>query len=106
MFRSSAWRSCLILARQPLRLTMGIIKPKRESFPTNIIGTLFKPLFFGREIPFRRNSQTAPELLSAHSTACDFESERTMLLASINRFVTTAPAPYSQYLHAFSSGLL
>jgi Protein of unknown function (DUF1569) len=84
-----------------VEMAMGIIKPKRASFPTNIIGSLFKPLFFRQEIPFRRNSRAAPELLSAGSIAWDCESERTKLLASINRFVTTAPAPCSQYSHAF-----
>jgi hypothetical protein len=84
-----------------VEMAMGVIQPKRASFPTNIIGSLFKPLFFRLEIPFRRNSRAAPELLPPDSTAWDFEIERTKLLASINRFVTTAPAPCSQYSHAF-----
>ncbi|WP_213807109.1 DUF1569 domain-containing protein [Granulicella sp. dw_53] len=84
-----------------VQMAMGIIRPKREPFPTNIVGSLYKPLFFRREIPFRRNSQTAPELLSAHSTACDFESERTKLLTTINSFITTAPPSRPQYSHAF-----
>src|ERR1700761_3085824 len=60
-----------------IEMAMGVIKPKRASFPANIIGSLFKPIFFKREIPFRPNSRTAPELLSANSTTGDFESERT-----------------------------
>jgi uncharacterized protein DUF1569 len=84
-----------------VEMAMGIIRPKRTSFPTNIFGSLFKPIFFRQEIPFRRNSQTAPELLPPHSTACDFESERTRLMESINRFVTTVPVSFSQYSHFF-----
>src|SRR6202012_1633001 len=47
-----------------VEMAMGIIQPRREPFPMNLIGSLFKPFFFRREIPFRRNSGAAPELLS------------------------------------------
>jgi hypothetical protein len=84
-----------------VEMAMGVIKPRRAPFPTNIGGSLFKPLFFRREIPFRRNSQTAPELLSSQSTACDFEVERAKLMVSISSFVTTTPASRSQHSHSF-----
>jgi hypothetical protein len=37
-------------------MAMGVINPKRASFPANAIGPLIKPLVFGDDKPIRRNS--------------------------------------------------
>ena len=42
-------------------MAMGVINPKRASFPANVIGTLLKPLVFGDDKPMRRNSPSSPE---------------------------------------------
>jgi len=57
-------------------MAMGVINPKRASFPANVIGPLLKPLVFSDDKPMRRNSPSSPELFSADLTQCDFERER------------------------------
>jgi hypothetical protein len=48
-----------------LQMAMGVINPRRASFPGNVIGLLIKPLVFGNDKPMRRNSPSAPELFTA-----------------------------------------
>lgn len=74
---------------------------KRASFPLRLFGTIFKPFFFRREIEFRRNSNTAPELLVDNEVASDFEYERRRLLASIETFIARGPQGCSTDVHAF-----
>src|ERR1700745_3550505 len=66
-----------------MQMAMGIINPKRASFPANIMGLLIKPLVFGDDKPMRRNSPSAPELFSANPTRGDFERERAQLIAAV-----------------------
>ena len=39
-----------------VEMAMGIIKPKRASFPANVLGPLIKPLVLRDDKPMRRNS--------------------------------------------------
>ena len=55
-----------------MQMAMGVINPKRASFPANVIGSLIKSLVFGDDKPMRRNSPSSPELFSADPTQCDF----------------------------------
>ena len=82
-------------------MATGIINPKRASFPANVIGMVIKPLVFGDDKPLRRNSPSSPELFSLDPAQCDFESERTQLLATIDSFVTKGSACCSQHPHPF-----
>jgi hypothetical protein len=51
-----------------IQMATGVIKPKRASFPTNVIGLVIKPLVFGDDKPMRRNSPSSPELFSVDPT--------------------------------------
>jgi hypothetical protein len=75
-----------------MQMAMGVINPKRASFPANVIGSLIKPLVFGDDKPMRRNSPSSPELFSADPTQCDFERERAQLITAIDSFVTKGAA--------------
>ena len=84
-----------------IHMATGVIKPKRASFPANLIGPVLKPLVLGDDKPMRRNSPSAPELFPADPTQCDFERERTKLIATIDSFVTKGSAGCSQHPHPF-----
>ena len=84
-----------------IQMATGVINPKRASFPANVVGLIIKPLVFGNDKPLRRNSPSSPELFSADPTPCDFECERTKLIATIDSFVTKGSARCSQHPHPF-----
>ena len=84
-----------------MQMAMGVINPKRASFPANVIGPLIKPLVFGNDKPMRRNSPSAPELFSAHPTESDLERERAHLIGAIDSFVTKGAACCSRHPHPF-----
>jgi hypothetical protein len=84
-----------------MQMAMGVINPKRASFPANVMGLLIKPLVFGDDKPMRRNSPSSPELFSVHPTQCDFERERAQLITAIDSFVTKGAACCSQQPHPF-----
>jgi Protein of unknown function (DUF1569) len=84
-----------------VQMAMGVINPKRAPFPGNALGLLIKPLVFGDDKPMRRNSPSSPELFSADPTLCDFERERTQLIATIDSFVTRGSACCSRHPHPF-----
>lgn len=84
-----------------MEMAMGIINPKRASFPANILGRLIKPLVFGDDKPMRRNSPSSPELFPADLTQCDFEGERAQLIAAVDSFATKGAACCSQHPHPF-----
>jgi len=69
-----------------IQMATGVINPKRAPFPANIIGLVIKPLVFRDDKPMRRNSPSSPELFSAAPSQCDFERERTHLVATIDDF--------------------
>src|SRR5215469_11361305 len=83
-----------------VQMAMGIINPKRASFPANIIGLLIKPVIFGDDKPMRRNSPSSPDLFS-DPTQCDFERERAQLIAAVDSFATKGAASCSQHPHPF-----
>jgi Protein of unknown function (DUF1569) len=84
-----------------VQMAMGVINPKRASFPANVMGLLIKPLVFGDDKPIRRNSPSAPELFSANPAQCDFERERGQLIAAVDSFTTRGAACCSQHPHPF-----
>ena len=82
-------------------MAMGVINPKRASFPANVIGPLIKPLVFADDKPMRHNSPSSRELFSADSTQCDFEGERARLITTIDSFVNEGAACCSNHPHPF-----
>jgi len=88
-----------------LEMAMGVINPKRAPFPVNVMGLLIKPLVFGNDKPMRRNSPSSPELFSVDHTRCDFERERSYLIAAIDRFANGGAACCSQHPHPFFGSL-
>ena len=86
-------------------MAMGVINPKRASFPAHVIGLLIKPLVFGNDKPMRHNSPSSPELFPADTTRCDFERERAQLITTIDSFVNKGAACCSQHPHPFFGSL-
>ncbi|MFP5211715.1 MAG: DUF1569 domain-containing protein [Acidobacteriota bacterium] len=84
-----------------IQMATGVINPRRASFPANVIGLAIKPLVFGDDKPMRRNSPSSPELFSADTGRCDFERERTQLIATIHDFTDKGAAGCSQHPHPF-----
>lgn len=84
-----------------LQMAMGMVNPKRASFPVNLIGRLIKPLVFNDDKPIRRNAPSAPELFPADPTQCEFEREQAQLIVAIDSFVTKGAACCSQHPHPF-----
>ena len=83
------------------QMAMGVINPKRAPFPAIILGPLIKPLVFNDDKPIRQNSPSSPELFPANPATCDFDQERTQLIAAIDSFATRGPACCSQHPHPF-----
>ncbi len=86
-------------------MAMGVINPKRASFPANVIGLLIKPLVFGDDKTMRRNSPSSPELFPTDPTQCDFERERVQLITTIDSFVNHGATGCSQHPHPFFGSL-
>lgn len=84
-----------------LQMAMGTITPRRAPFPASLIGILIRPLVFGDDKPMRRNSPSSPELFSAEPAQCDFERERTQLIAAIDTFTAQGSACCSPHPHPF-----
>jgi uncharacterized protein DUF1569 len=82
-----------------MQMAMGVINPRRAPFPANVIGLLIKPLIFGGDKPMRRNSPSSPELFSADPSQCDFERERTQLVATIDSFANKGETCCSKHPH-------
>ena len=88
-----------------LNMAMGDVNPKRAPFPASVFGVLIKPLVFGDDKPFRRNSPSAPELFLADPAQCDFERERAQLIAAIDSFSGQGAACCSRHPHPFFGAL-
>ncbi len=84
-----------------LQMAMGNIVAKRAPFPASVLGKLIKPLVLNGDTPMRRNSPSSPELFSADPAQCDFERERTQLIAAIGTFTTGGAVCCSQHPHPF-----
>ncbi len=84
-----------------IQMAMGTINPKRASSPASLIGLLIKPLVLGGDKPMRRNSPSSPELFSQDPTQCDFERERTELIAAVDTFANRGAMGCSQHPHPF-----
>jgi hypothetical protein len=64
-----------------------------------VLSPLIKPLALKEGKPMRRNSPTAPGLLSRDQP--EFESERTRLLTALDGFVAAGPSSCSTHPHPF-----
>lgn len=84
-----------------VRMAMGVINPRRVSFPANLLGLLIKPLVFGDDKPIRRNAPSSPDLFPSDLTQCDLEHERAELIAAIDSFASKGAACCSQHPHPF-----
>jgi hypothetical protein len=84
-----------------VQMAMGIINPKRASFPANLLGPLIKPMVFRDDKPIRRNAPSAAELFPVDATCCEFERERAQLIAFVDRFAIGGAACCSQHPHPF-----
>ncbi len=84
-----------------IEMAMGVIEPKRAPFPASLIGVLIKPMVFRDDKPMRRNSPSSPELFRADPSKCDFESERSKLIASIESFARLGAAGCTRHSHPF-----
>lgn len=84
-----------------VEMAMGVIEPKRSPFPASMIGVLIKPLVFRDDKPMRRNSPSSPELFRTSSAECDFEGERSRLIASIESFARQGAAGCTCRPHPF-----
>ena len=88
-----------------IEMAMGAIQAKRAQFPTDLIGLMIKPLVFRDDKPLRRNSPSSPELFALGSTKLDFVSERSRVIAAIDRFALQGPVGCSRYPHPFFGSL-
>jgi hypothetical protein len=84
-----------------IKMAMGVIQPKRAPFPATLLGPLIKPFVFRDDKPMRRNSPSAPELLSADPTQCELERERSVLIAAIDSFASQGAACCTSHPHPF-----
>lgn len=84
-----------------LQMATGLINPRPASFPANIIGLVIKRFVFADDKPMRRNSPSSPDLFPINPTQCDFEYERSQLIAAIHSFVTKGSMGCSQHPHPF-----
>jgi len=72
--------------------------PPRMFFPS-LMGHLIKPLVFGNDKPFRRNTPTSPDLLVPDQR--DLDAERRRLVGLIDRFTAAGPAGCTTNRHSF-----
>ncbi len=84
-----------------IEMAMGVIHAKRAPFPGNLIGRLIKPLVFRDDKPMRRDSPSSPELFPANPAKCDFQRERSRLIAAIDSFASHGRAGSSRHSHPF-----
>lgn len=84
-----------------IEMALGVIRAKRAPFPASLIGPLIKPLVLRDGTPMRRNSPSAPELFSTDPAKCDFDSERSRLIAAIDNFASQGAAGCTRNPHPF-----
>lgn len=84
-----------------VEMALGVLNPKRASFPGNVIGLLIKPLVLGDDKPMRRNSPSSRELFPVDPAQCDFERERAQLIAAVDSFAMKGAGGCSQHPHPF-----
>lgn len=81
-----------------LKMPTGEVKPQRVPFPINILGRLLKNKVLG-EGDLRKNSPTAPELRVSDTK--EFEREKEMLIAGVNKLYATGEHGIKQEIHPF-----
>ena len=69
-----------------------------SNFMARLIGPLFKGWIVGPK-PFSQNSPTHPLLVM--KSPCEFNRERTRLVAVVRKFHAAGPASAAKYRHAF-----
>src|SRR5579863_7117191 len=81
-----------------LEMALGGIKPRRKGIG-RLIGFIIKPMIFGNDDEFRRNSPTLDEL--AVSGEQDLAAESKRLCSLIDRFVSGGPPACTSHPHAY-----
>jgi hypothetical protein len=81
-----------------LRLAVGDLTPPRL-FVGRLMGGLIKNLALHNDKPLRRNTPTDPSLVTKGSP--DFETQRTTMLALVDRFHAAGPGGCSTHPHPF-----
>lgn len=81
-----------------LKMATGTLKPRRVSFPINVLGKLLKNKVLGAG-EFRWNSPTAPELTITDTR--DFEQEKERLIAAVNELYAIGEAGIKEETHPF-----
>ena len=81
-----------------LRMGLGDSKPPRL-LVGRLMGGLIKNMALGNDRPLRRNTPTDPSLVAKGSP--DFETQRTSLLALVDRFHTAGPSGCTTHPHPF-----
>lgn len=84
-----------------IEMAMGIIQPKRASFPATLLGPLIKPLVLRDDKPLRRHSPSSPELFVADPAQCELQHERSRLIAAIDGFASQGAACCTSNPHPF-----
>ena len=82
-----------------IKLPTGEVKPKRVSFPINVLGKLLKNKIVLGEGVLRKNSPTAPELTISDTK--DFEKEKARLMAAVNGLHSMGEGGIKQEVHPF-----
>ncbi|HET6331425.1 MAG TPA: DUF1569 domain-containing protein [Holophagaceae bacterium] len=68
-------------------------------FLGRIIGRMVRPMVLGDDEPMRRNSPTAPDLVTEDER--DLDTERKRLFGLIDRFATAGPEGCTAHPHSF-----
>jgi hypothetical protein len=84
-----------------IEMAMGVIQVTRAPFPATLLGPLIKPLVFRDDKPMRRNSPSSPELFSADPKQCEFQRERSRLIAAMDSFASQGAACCTSHPHPF-----
>lgn len=84
-----------------IEMARGVIRAKRAPFPATLLGSLLRPFVLGNDKPLRRNSPSSPELFSVDPTQCEFDHERSVLIAAIDSFAGQGAACCTSHPHPF-----
>jgi hypothetical protein len=81
-----------------LEMALGERRPPRHPIG-RVIGWAIKRMALGNDAPMPKNAATVKEFVVLDDR--DFETERTRLLATIDRFVTSGPLCCTDHPHPF-----
>jgi hypothetical protein len=82
-----------------MQWAVGEMVPEKGPLPARIIGKMIKPIVFGNDDPFKKNSPTVKGLIVTNE--CDFSKERDRLSALIDKFAAGGAACCTKNPHSF-----